>query len=346
VIVPDVETCDFIVGTTAAQDHRNNGIRAAQSTPLISRTGTVLGMISTHWRQPHDPAANELRLMDILARQAADLIDRKRGVEQLRRNADTFFNLVQNSPFGVYIVDAQFRLRQISAGSRKVFSNIDPLIGRDFAEVLHIIWPEAFANEVIAHFRHTLASGEPYHAPNTTQQRHNIDDVESYDWKIERITLPDGQYGVVCHFYDATRLRQAEERLTKAKQEAEAANRAKDRFLAVLSHELRTPLTPVMLTIAAREMDPDLPLPVRDDLKMIRRNVELEVRLIDDLLDLSRITSGKLQLQFDVLDFNDLVGHVCEMCRSNAVEKRVDLHCEIDPRVNDVVGDQGRVQND
>jgi signal transduction histidine kinase/ActR/RegA family two-component response regulator len=150
--------------------------------------------------------------------------------------------------------------------------------------------------------------------------------------------------GAINCFYDISERKAAEEQLRNAKQEAEAASRAKDRFLAVLSHELRTPLTPVMLTVAARELDADLPLPVRTDLKMIRRNVELEVRLIDDLLDLSRITSGKLRLKFDALDVNDLVRHVCEMCRSHVREKRIDLRCDLDPRISTVVGDPGRLQ--
>src|SRR5207244_4320107 len=74
--------------------------------------------------------------------------------------------------------------------------------------------------------------------------------------------------------------------LEKAKLEAEHANHAKDQFLAVLSHELRTPLTPVMLASEEWEKDPTLARHLRDDLGMIRRNVELEARLIDDLLDL------------------------------------------------------------
>jgi two-component system, chemotaxis family, CheB/CheR fusion protein len=68
VIVSDVERCDFIVGTTALEDHRKTGIRAVQSTPLFSRGGRMLGMISTHWRNPHQPSERHLRLLDILAR--------------------------------------------------------------------------------------------------------------------------------------------------------------------------------------------------------------------------------------------------------------------------------------
>lgn len=86
VVVPDVETCDFIVGTAALEDHRKTGIRAVQSTPLVSRSGQVLGMISTHWRQPHQPSERDLRLLDLLARQAADLMERTQAETAVRES--------------------------------------------------------------------------------------------------------------------------------------------------------------------------------------------------------------------------------------------------------------------
>ncbi len=89
----------------------------------------------------------------------------------------------------------------------------------------------------------------------------------------------------------------AEAELRKAKDDAEAANRAKDQFLAVLSHELRTPLTPVLAVVSNLERNHALSPELRRDAAMIRRNVELEARLIDDLLDLTRIARGKLKLQ-------------------------------------------------
>lgn len=76
VIVPDVETCDFMAGSNDLRTYHQTSIRAVQSTPLMSRGGQVLGMISTHWQQPHWPSARDLRLLDVLARQAADLIER------------------------------------------------------------------------------------------------------------------------------------------------------------------------------------------------------------------------------------------------------------------------------
>jgi PAS domain S-box-containing protein len=76
-IVPDAETCGYMVGTEDLETFRRTGIRAMQSTPLVSRTGRLLGMISTHWGKPHQPSERDLRLLDVLARQAADLVERK-----------------------------------------------------------------------------------------------------------------------------------------------------------------------------------------------------------------------------------------------------------------------------
>ena len=86
-IAADVETCDFLAGTAGMAALLDAGIRAAQSTPLFSRSGKMLGMISSHWRKPHTPTERDLRLLDILARQAADLIERRqaeRGVARKR----------------------------------------------------------------------------------------------------------------------------------------------------------------------------------------------------------------------------------------------------------------------
>lgn len=130
----------------------------------------------------------------------------------LRAAYGTFRHLVERSPFGIYVVDAEFRLVQISQGASKVFENVGPLLGRDFAEVIRAIWSEPFASEVIGLFRRTLETGEPYHSLNTVERRADVEATEAYDWQIERISLPDGRLGVVCHFYDLSeRLRHEEQ---------------------------------------------------------------------------------------------------------------------------------------
>ncbi len=133
----------------------------------------------------------------------------------------------------------------------------------------------------------------------------------------------------------------------QAREEAEAANRAKDRFLAVLSHELRTPLTPVLVEVSALLDDPATPAELRPVLEMTRRNVEIEARLIDDLLDLNRIIQGKLPLHREVVDVHRLIPQALEICRDEvaAAGLRVDVdagadrhHVEADPaRLHQVV---------
>ncbi|MBC7453784.1 MAG: response regulator [Massilia sp.] len=147
-----------------------------------------------------------------------DITERKRTEDLLRKNHATFSSLIQSAPFGLYVVDAQFRLWEVSAASRKVFSQITPLIGRDFEDILRIVWTEPFVSEALARFRHTLHTGAPYAASNTIEQRANVADIESYDWKIERITLPDGTFGVACYFYDVTERQLAAEALRESEE--------------------------------------------------------------------------------------------------------------------------------
>jgi PAS domain S-box-containing protein len=140
----------------------------------------------------------------------------KRAEQRLRASEITFRQLVENSPFGIYAVDADFRIVQVSAGAQKAFENVRPLIGRHLDEALRCIWPEPFASDAIGRFRHTLDSGEPFHSPGSVERRKDTDEVESYDWKIERVTLPDGRLGVVCHFYDLSERQRYEAALRKS----------------------------------------------------------------------------------------------------------------------------------
>jgi HAMP domain-containing protein/signal transduction histidine kinase/ActR/RegA family two-component response regulator len=141
----------------------------------------------------------------------------------------------------------------------------------------------------------------------------------------------------------ATELQNRQEELQKTNLElAEKArsNMAKDQFLAMLSHELRTPLTAVLASALALESEPALPRDVHESLQMIRRNVELEARLIDDLLDLTRIDQGKVQLNFEIVDAHSLLQNALEICKPEIDRKRLgrainlgaqEMHMRADP---------------
>jgi signal transduction histidine kinase len=120
--------------------------------------------------------------------------------------------------------------------------------------------------------------------------------------------------------------REAEERMRRiqaeaAQAEAEAANEAKDRFLAMLSHELRTPLTPILYAVSLLERDQSCPAHIRETLTTIRRNIGVEVRLIDDLLDLARIRSEKLTLQIESVDAHDILREAVAICMGNVDQR-------------------------
>ncbi len=130
----------------------------------------------------------------------------------------------------------------------------------------------------------------------------------------------------------------------RAREEAEAANKAKDRFLAVLSHELRTPLTPVITSIVNLEADENLSNETRQTLLVMRRNVELEARLIDDLLDLTRVGSGKVSLCWETVNIHCLLKNALEICRPDIEAKELSLETDLDQNEIFVAGDPARLQ--
>ncbi len=125
---------------------------------------------------------------------------------------------------------------------------------------------------------------------------------------------------------------------------ARRANAAKDHFFAVLSHELRTPLNPVLMTVSAMETDPMLPEIVRADIAMIRRNVELEARLIDDLLDLTRISNNKLTLNQQIVDAHELLDYAVHIVRSDSSISQAPLTLELGATAFHLEGDPARLQ--
>ena len=115
----------------------------------------------------------------------------------------------------------------------------------------------------------------------------------------------------------------------EAKHVAEGANRAKDEFIAVLSHELRTPLTPILMITASMDDNEHLPSDLREDIRVVRQNVELEARLIDDLLDLTRVVHGKYSLRTETVDLHELIGRTLGIVQEAAARKDLHLRAEL-----------------
>jgi PAS domain S-box-containing protein len=131
-----------------------------------------------------------------------DITGRKQVEELLRQRSAQFEILVNQAPIGIYLVDDQLRLRQVNPVARPTFGDISDLVGRDFSDVMHILWEAEYADEIVQIFRHTLATGESYQTPERIKPRLDRKVTEYYEWRAERIPLPEGGYGVVCYLRD------------------------------------------------------------------------------------------------------------------------------------------------
>src|SRR5262245_27973937 len=103
---------------------------------------------------------------------------------------EQFQALLNHAPIGVYLVDQDFRILEVSAAALPAFGNIPDLVGRDFVEVIHKIWQEDYARDIVQQFRRTLETGEPYCSPERIEMRRDRKVTECYEWQINRISLP------------------------------------------------------------------------------------------------------------------------------------------------------------
>jgi PAS domain S-box-containing protein len=177
---------------------------ATTITALKDRTGRVIGTSSV----------------------VRDVSIQRRSEATLRESAALFSSLIAQAPMGTYVVDGQFRLREVNEEARPVFASIEPLIGRDLEEVLAILWGPQVGGECAAIFRHTLETGERYVSPPFTEKRFDLGIDQTYEWETQRVTLPDGQYGVVCYFHEVTDRARAIEALRASEQRMRLATEA------------------------------------------------------------------------------------------------------------------------
>src|SRR5213079_2132318 len=168
-------------------------------------------------------------------------------------------------------------------------------------------------------------------------------------WATRTVCVMRDESGKPRHYLamveDITQRKKDAVALEEAKNEAERANRAKDDFLAALSHELRTPLTPVLL--AANYLADNaakLPPEFTEEVDTIRRNVRLQARLIDDLLDLTRVTRGKLELHFERVDAHALVCEAIEIAKGGIEEKGLKVCIELNAEKHHLWADSARIQ--
>jgi signal transduction histidine kinase/ActR/RegA family two-component response regulator len=222
-----------------------------------------------------------------------------------------------------------------------MFGKLANLVGRDFDDVLHILWSKEYADEIAAIFRHTLETGEPYATPERIERRRDREVTEIYQWEVHRIVLPSGRYGVVCYFRDVSAQVQARALISEANEALRETDRRKDEFLAMLGHELRNPLSAVRNAVATASLDASR----RDQaLEIARRQADQLGRLIDDLLDVARITRGRITLRKEHLYLNELLERAIESVRPMVEERGHRLSVTLPAEAIRVDADAARVE--
>jgi PAS domain S-box-containing protein len=281
------------------------------------------------YRQREEMIKQRDQLRELLEERSQLLHQRKVAEEELQKLNAELEILLNQAPLGVYVVDADFHIAQVNPVARPFFGDIPDLIGRNFDQVIHLLWTKEYADEIVGIFRRTLEAGESYIVAERAEYRIDRGVTEYYEWRVDRIPLPDGRNGVVCYFRDISAQVQAREKLQELDQR-------KDEFLANMSHEIRSPLTGIMGyadILLTRLSDP---LDVQC-LKTIKESGEYLIEIVNDILDLSKIEAGKLVLNVEAVSPHTVLGEIHELMDLRAREKKLPLVLRYDGVVPAVI---------
>jgi PAS domain S-box-containing protein len=300
---------------------RREHIRAVHATPLITRDGQVLGALTVHFTEPYRPSERDIRIADICARKATVFIERARAEEGVRQRDRRFQSVLEASgvPFVIWspvrdpageIVDFRF-VYVNTAAARVMRIRLDEYIGRNVLDVVPRAWDdrERFRMFVEAVERNEVREME----------RHSAADGDVAWYHVIASPL-DGD--VAVWFADITRRKQQERDLVEA-------DRRKDEFLATLAHELRNPLAPIRQAARILRNDGATDAQRRWSNTVIERQVQHMSLLLDDLLDVSRITHGTLQLRRQDTDLQSIVSAAIETARPLIDERHHELRLDI-----------------
>ena len=233
VVVVDIEACEFMAGTQDRQEYRRSGIRAVQSTPLRSRTGRPLGILSTHWRSPHTLTEDDFRFFDVLARQAADLIERTLAEEALREGEERFRLIANTAPVMIWMSDAEKQITYLNQTWLDYTGRpLDAVLGQRQADVLH---PDE-AGRCREIYEKAFARREPFQLEHRLR-RHDGE----YRWVmtagVPRYNLDGAFVGYTGTGVDITERKLAEEVLSTVSQKLIEAHEEESRRIARELHD-------------------------------------------------------------------------------------------------------------
>ncbi len=281
-------------------------------------------------------------VIDRALRERTERLARLRAERQLREADSVYARVVDGlSGYGVILLDVDGTIRDWNHAASLIFGYVR---GETIGKSIEMIYTaeDRAADVVRSDFKSATAHGSVVDArwllrADGTRLR--------AEGALTVLRDEDGEVSGFCKLLrDVTTTFESAAALLQAKEEAERANRTKDRFLAVLSHELRTPLLPIAAAAQTLQKNVSVPPQFAELLPMIRRNVLLEARLIEDLLDLTAISAGKLSLRLATVDMRKIVDVVVEMVQETIDEKQIALSVDWRASRGTVEGDPARLQ--
>ncbi|HYF36301.1 MAG TPA: PAS domain-containing protein [Prosthecobacter sp.] len=315
-------------------------IRAVICVPL-HKDGRFVAAMAVHMRTPRKWSRAEVELTLHVANRCWEALERARVTRGLRESEARFRQLADLMPQVVFLARPDGYTEYYNRRWYEFTGRPEGETGdASFIPVLH---PDD-VRPCLERWYHSVRTGEPY------EMRYRWREAKTgeYRWFLGRAVPLRDERGEIVRWYGASTdidaLVRADEAAREARAEAERANRAKDEFLAALSHELRTPLTPVLMAAEGLCDDPALPPAMHETLCMMQRNIALEARLIDDLLDLTRISHGKFTLRLQDGEAHSLVELAVEIVRDEAQGKSLHLHMDLQAQQTRVHCDPSRIQ--
>jgi PAS domain S-box-containing protein len=302
-----------------SQHYTWSTIQMVMAAPLLIGHRLVGAIASVHSDPTRQFGPDDLRLLNIFAPQAAVAIENARLYTAAQRQKQYFEDLVLNNPVAIVVLDRNHHIVTCNPAFETLFGYAQTqAVGRDLDE---LISTDATRAEAVGYTQHVLEQG-PVHGIGRRRRRDDsLVDVEILGVPV----VVDGELvGLMGLYHDISEL-------LKARQDAEAANKAKSQFLAHMSHELRTPLNAIIgySEMVEEEVEEIGHAELAPDLRKIRSAGRHLLTLINDILDLSKIEAGKLELLVESFDVQDMVREVATTVHP-LVEKnanRLDLRC-------------------